>query len=237
MKLQQKKAEIKKKIIDAAVELMADEGFKNVSMRKIAKQAGVGDATIYNYFPSKEKILYGYFEQIITQSIADVDETQGIDEFEVHEKVQLLLEIHLGYLLNHREFVAEAFELAFLSPAAKYGAISPLKQQLTETFASYLEAAYDAGQLQPQSGSSFIPSLFWDYYIGVVAYWLRDDSEEFTQTTQLIDLSLALAMSVLESGILNKAGDMMGFLFRNHMFSGFDYVTKALNTIRPLKRR
>lgn len=237
MKRKEKKAEVRRKIINAAVELMSDDGFKNVSMRKIAKAAEVGDATIYNYFPNKEKILYGYFECIVEDTIEELNQTPDFHEYKLNEKVQLFLETHLSLLLSNREFVEEAFELAFLSPLAKFGAMSPVKNQISETFEGYLHAAYENEELVPQPGSSFLSSLFWDYYVGVLVYWLKDDSEEFTQTTQLIDLSLALAMSVLESGVMSKASDMVSFLFRHHLFSGFDYLTKAMNTVRTIKRR
>jgi len=54
-------------ILDASVDVIIEKGFKSASMREIARRAGVGDATIYNYFPTKEKLLYGYCEHIQQQ--------------------------------------------------------------------------------------------------------------------------------------------------------------------------
>jgi len=54
----------KERIFDAAVMLIAKDGFENVSMRDIANGAGVNAATIYNHFAGKEEILdtiYLYF--------------------------------------------------------------------------------------------------------------------------------------------------------------------------------
>ena len=48
------------RILEAAVDVITIKGFKAATMREIAKEAKVGDATIYNYFPTKEKVLYGY---------------------------------------------------------------------------------------------------------------------------------------------------------------------------------
>ncbi|CCN45708.1 putative Regulatory protein, TetR [Vibrio nigripulchritudo MADA3029] len=237
MKMKDKKAEVRRRIIDAAVDLMSEDGFKNVSMRKIAKAAEVGDATIYNYFPSKEKILYGYFEVVMEDTLKELDTIEEFDSYQLHEKVQCFIETNLSLLLSNREFVSEAFDLAYLSPLAKFGSMAPIRAKVSETFEGYLHLAYENEELEPQAGSSFLPSLFWDYYVGILAYWLKDDSEDFTQTTQLIDLSLAFAMSVLESGVLNRAGDMVSFLFRHHLFSGFDYLTKAMSTVRTIKRR
>ncbi len=232
----EKKAEVRRKIIDAAVELMSIDGYKNVSMRKIAKLAEVGDATIYNYFPSKEKILYGYFLQTLEDTFAEIEAIEGFDSYTLQEKLQLLLETNLSQFLVNREFVDEAFELAFLAPLAKFGAITPIKSALNKKFSEFLQQAYKSEELEEQAFNDFMPSLFWDYYLGVVVYWLKDDSEDFTNTTQLIDLSLSLAMSVLESGVVSKFGDMFSFLFRHHLFSGFEYLDKAMSSYRKIKK-
>jgi len=44
-------------IIEAGETLFADKGFHKVTMREIAKAAGVGVGTIYEYFPDKEALL------------------------------------------------------------------------------------------------------------------------------------------------------------------------------------
>ena len=50
-------AEVRKKsIILAAGPLFAEKGFHATSMREIAKKAGVSEALIYKYFPSKESL-------------------------------------------------------------------------------------------------------------------------------------------------------------------------------------
>lgn len=49
--------ETKEKIFFSAVELFAKNGFKSVSMRDIAREAGIKPASIYNHYKSKELIL------------------------------------------------------------------------------------------------------------------------------------------------------------------------------------
>ena len=47
---------VKKEILDAASELILDEGFHNLSMRKLASRLGMTATTIYNYFSNKDEI-------------------------------------------------------------------------------------------------------------------------------------------------------------------------------------
>ena len=57
------KEKTRAKILEEAVNLIIEKGFKNASMREMAKKSGVSNPTIYNYFPTKEKILYAYVEE------------------------------------------------------------------------------------------------------------------------------------------------------------------------------
>lgn len=52
-----------KQIIDAAVVVIAENGYHQAQVSKIAKQAGVADGTIYLYFKNKESILISLFEE------------------------------------------------------------------------------------------------------------------------------------------------------------------------------
>ena len=49
-------------IADACFELLATEGFAAMSMRRLAKSAGVSTGTLYHYFPDKDAILLHLFD-------------------------------------------------------------------------------------------------------------------------------------------------------------------------------
>lgn len=51
------KKSTKEKIFDASVDLFSKKGFNDVSVREIAKQAGIREGSIYNHYKNKEAIL------------------------------------------------------------------------------------------------------------------------------------------------------------------------------------
>lgn len=58
-----RKAEKRAQIIDAAVDVFAERGFHPARVSDIAKKAGVADGTIYLYFKNKEDLLLSIFEE------------------------------------------------------------------------------------------------------------------------------------------------------------------------------
>jgi AcrR family transcriptional regulator len=52
------KQRTRQEIAGAAFELIAERGFEQVRIAEIAERAGVSEATVYNYFPAKEDLIY-----------------------------------------------------------------------------------------------------------------------------------------------------------------------------------
>jgi AcrR family transcriptional regulator len=50
-------------ILDAARDLFVSEGYRNVSIRKIAERIAYSPAAIYSYFPSKDDIFFALAEE------------------------------------------------------------------------------------------------------------------------------------------------------------------------------
>lgn len=61
----------KNQILDAAAVVFAEKGFHPTTIRDIARQAGIADGTIYNYFASKPALLMGIFERMRDSIIQD----------------------------------------------------------------------------------------------------------------------------------------------------------------------
>src|SRR5215831_3404772 len=61
-KLRQKKF-LRQEILDAARELFVNEGYENVSMRRVAEKIEYSPTTIYLYFEDKASLLYAICEE------------------------------------------------------------------------------------------------------------------------------------------------------------------------------
>jgi AcrR family transcriptional regulator len=235
-----KQQQNQRQILKAAVELMSVHGFDGTSMKQIARAAGIGDATIYKYFPTKERLVLGYFEQAIADALAATFDTSGFDDFALQERLQRLVDALLEVLLADREFVAVARGLAAKSPLLLMGDTLPGKLAIKRAVVGFLDAAEAAGGIAPCDFKPLIGGLFADYLFTVVVYWLNDSSDEFSDTTRLVDLTLAVLVQALESGLLNKLSDLAGFLLRSQLSRLMQNGSALLDFVklaRPLARR
>ncbi len=232
------KDQIRKKLIDAAVEVMTEKGFNAATMREISSKAGLGTATIYHYFPDKEKILYTYFLEKHREVPALLQKVPDFSEFSLKEKLQIQIETLLDIYLQDREFVQEAFKMMFDSPLRTFTELSPVKDTFTGTANGFFEESIRKNEIKDHVFKNFLNNIYWDYASLVILYWCSDNSKGFVNTSQFIDMSLDIIVEVLKSGIISKLADIGVFLFRNHIYSNFQSVSKLfpikdiLNNIR-----
>ena len=231
------KEKTKIKILQSAVDLIIEKGFDNASLREMAKNAGLSNPTIYNYFPSKEKLLYAYIEQKHKEAVNTIQEIEDFHTYTLREQLQTLIETELELYLEDREFIIQIVDMVFHSSGLKVGKLYETNALFIETVEEMLSIAIEAEEIAEPPFKEHLPRLFWDYYIMVVAYWVKDDSEMFENTTQFIDHSLGLAEAVLHSDILSKASDLGMFFFKTHMLNSLQKFASKKESFSKIKRK
>ena len=234
---QEQKEKNRAHIISVAVDLMIRKGIKAATMREIARSAGIGDATIYNYFPTKEHILFAYYEDHVAYCDRQIAQIDGFDDFSFQEKVQCFFETSLDRYLADREFIAQSFKTIFFSMSQNFQQLEPIRQRFVSIVNRLLEAAIQAGEIPPLMFKDLIVQLFWDFYVTMVVYWASDTSEGFSQTTVLLDKSLDLSTSVLKAGLFNKLFDLGTFLFKNHVLNRMHFIASHIDDLDRLKKK
>src|SRR4051812_8679946 len=111
----QAKEKTKQNLVEAAVHVISKKGFRDATMREIADKAKVGDATIYKYFPTKESILFGYFELRMDDLIERLKAVPDFNEFSLQEQLHTVLETNLEIFADDRDLIQTAYEGVFLT--------------------------------------------------------------------------------------------------------------------------
>ena len=238
MKISQENKELTKiKILEAGVALIIEKGFKVASMREIAQKAGVSNPTIYNYFPTKEHMLYAYIEWKHQQARIILESIEGFHTYTLREQLQTFIETEIELYLEDREFIIQISEMVFHSSSIKLESIYATNRLFTETIAEMMAIAIDAGEIEKPPFEEFLPKIFWDYFVIVVAYWVKDDTPAFENTTQFIDHSMGVIEAILKSNLLNKASDLGMFLFKNHFLSAITRFSTKQSRFTKIKRK
>ncbi len=90
------------RILDAAIEVIAQHGYASSRVTDIAARAGVADGTIYLYFHNKEELLMeainSAFEGFLTRARTDLSQLQ-----DPRERLHRLAFLHLSMLGGNRD--------------------------------------------------------------------------------------------------------------------------------------
>jgi len=234
---QEQKEKNREKLLTAFVDLVTAKGVKAATMRDVTRAAGMGEATIYNYFPTKEAMVYAYYQDQFEALITALTQVPDFHTYTFQEQLQTAFETQLSLLIRDREFVGKTFKDAFLAMSQDYARVRPVKEVFIRIVRDIFEAAVEAGEIQDQVFLELMVQFFWEYDVGLVVYWLKDDSESFQATTTLIDKSIDLASASIRAGIANKVFDMGIFLFKNHVLSRMDLVRERVDMLHGIKRR
>jgi TetR/AcrR family fatty acid metabolism transcriptional regulator len=92
----------RERILKAAIEVFAKNGFYATRVSEIAKTAGVADGTIYLYFKNKDDVLITIFEEGIGRLLTILREVADSEEpFE--RRITRIIELQLGLLEEQRD--------------------------------------------------------------------------------------------------------------------------------------
>ncbi len=184
------------KILDIALGLFRTRGFDRTTMRDIAAEAGVATGAAYYYYPSKDAIVMAFYRRTFDEmqtKIGKVLDAPGSLEVRMRELIRVKLE-HFG---RNR---------GVLRGILKNGAdpkhpVSPFSAE-TKAFRE-MEIAWFRRLLRdehvrlPRELEARIPEVLWVLHIGMMFFWIADDSPRQLHTRRLIDQGMRTVTALL----------------------------------------
>jgi AcrR family transcriptional regulator len=192
----------KRQILDVALALFQEKGFRQTTMRDIADRAGIALGTTYNYFPTKEHLALYFFEAALERVLAR-HRREAPAEASLEEKVFLLISLELEEVEPYRELLPVIVSQAMVptSPLHPYSLESQrLKNRHLEHVAEMIREAIGRGELPALGYESMMLSAFWVFHLGMVMFWLNDESPLKEDTWVLLDKSLRFILGALRQG-------------------------------------
>ena len=178
-------------ILSTALDLFRERGYEETTMRAIAECAGVALGNAYYYFRSKEHLIQAFYAQSHQEHLAA---SRPILDREKDLKTRLkgVLYAKVSTSEPYHRFSASLFKTAAdpHSPLNPFSAESnPTRQESTALFA---EALFGSRTKVPEDLKEELPNLLWMYQMGLVLFWIYDNSPGRRRTHAMIDHTVDL---------------------------------------------
>jgi len=101
------------KILMAAMELFATDGFAGTSVNAVAKKAGVSKGLIYNYFESKDAIVKGLINMMLQKADDMMEQATAEKALSPKQELKNLIDVFFKTLEQQIEMMRWILPLAF----------------------------------------------------------------------------------------------------------------------------
>ncbi|MEX2456808.1 MAG: hypothetical protein WD381_05805 [Balneolaceae bacterium] len=216
-----KKTKKKIQISEAATErYLVNERF---TIKSLADELKMDSSEIYDLFPNRRSILEFYYESVIIRYQTLTAAIEGYNNFTMAEKLSNLALTVLDMFQERREFVSKTYNSMI--------ACSNRSTHFEKNFKNQLSYIYEQDKKQSTSASVFNGELTNRFIVlhfhGLINFWLRDSSEGYQKTMELVDKWTALVQEINYSSVIDRGFDLAKFAFYNSpLNSFFDFNNK-----------
>lgn len=200
-----KAEETRAKILDTALRLFRERGFDRTTMRDVAAEAGVATGAAYYYFRSKEELVMAFYlrtaEEAREEFAAAIASTKDL-----RKRIRALIDIKLRQFEDHRSLMTALLKAGVdpRDPLSPFGReTAEVREESVEWFARALEGANVA---IPKDLAPHLPRLIWLYHMGLIYFWIVDQSPGQRRTRRLLDGTLDLILQLLRIASLPLMG-------------------------------
>jgi AcrR family transcriptional regulator len=176
------------RILDAALELFRQEGFDTATMRDIARKAGVATGAAYYYYPSKDAIVMGFYQrsnaEMQPKMEAALSEVNGLEK-----RLCEVIRVKLAHFAPNRG-VLRALLRNGADPKHPLSPFSPQTKEVRDIdIAWFRRILVDCGVRIPRDLEPHLPGILWFFQMGVIFFWVIDESANQTRTERLLGLA------------------------------------------------
>ncbi len=163
-------AERRERILEAAREIVAERGFDGLTVRELARVAGVTAPTIYNLVGNRDQVLVAAVAEQTERFLASIERAEG--------DVLAVVDANLNELLRRPRYYRSLLRLLVSSEAA-----APARRDVSRALQGQLRDAL--GELAEEGGveawvdldalTAQLGSVLWGASVGWAHEWLSDE--------------------------------------------------------------
>jgi AcrR family transcriptional regulator len=200
-----KAEETRTKILDTALRLFRERGFEATTMRDVAAEAGVATGAAYYYFRSKEELVMAFYLRTAEEERERFAAALAVTK-DLKRRIRALIEIKLEQFADHRALLTALLKAGVdpRDPLSPFGEqTAPVREQSMQWFT---RAVAESDAKVPKDLAPHLPRLLWLYHMGLIYYWVIDESPGQRRTQKLLDGTLELIVQLLKIASLPMMG-------------------------------
>jgi AcrR family transcriptional regulator len=202
-----KAEETRERILDSALELFRKKGFDETTMRDIAAEAGVATGAAYYYFRSKEELVMAFYVRTAEEARQLWPEIIGRGG-DLRKRLRAIIDFKFEQFAKHRRLLVALVRIGIdpahpLSPFGKE--TEPMREESIDAFRMAIEGS---STRIPKDLHDDLPRLLWLYQMGLILFWMFDESPRQARTRKLIDGTLDLLVRLIQISSLPLMGPL-----------------------------
>ena len=175
------------RILDSALALFRQEGFDAATMRGIAEKAGVATGAAYYYYPSKDAIVMDFYRRSCAEMQPKIEALEPATGLET--RLRELIRVKLVHFAPNRGVLRTLLRNG-ADPRHPLSPFSPETREIRDIdIAWFRRILVDCGMRIPRDLEPELPGVLWFFQMGVIFFWVIDESPNQTRTTRLLDLA------------------------------------------------
>lgn len=181
----------RRKLVETSLALFRDRGVEATTMRDIARAAGLSLGAAYYYFPSKDSIVFAFYDANQAAFEADAERAHG----SVRERLGALLHGKLHAIRDHRKLLG-AIVPRLVDPGDPLSAFSSQTRAVRDrAIAVFARTLADSGV--PDDRVPLVAGALWLFHLAVMLVFVHDTSRGQRKSHGLIDDALDLIVMML----------------------------------------
>ena len=191
-----KSEETRTRILDAALTLFRERGFEQTTMREVAQAAGVAVGAAYYYFDSKDAIVLAFYERAQAEMLPSIAESLSRAKT-LESRLRTVISGKFDYFAPNRRLLGALS--AHTDPEHPLSPFGRETRVIREADVALFErAATDSGVKLPPSVRPYLARLLWMYQMGLILFWVYDNSPAQKRTQLLYDKTLKMLLITLK---------------------------------------
>jgi AcrR family transcriptional regulator len=196
-----KSEETRTRILNAALGSFRERGFEAATMRDIAESAGVATGAAYYYFPSKEAIVMDFYQRSCDEMQPKIEEALK-EAGGLEERLRVLIRVKLVQFGPNRG-VLRALLRNGADPRHPLSPFSPETKTIRDIdIAWFQRIVIDGGVRIPKDLAPHLPGILWFFQMGVIFFWVIDESPGQTRSERLLGLATKSVTSLIRISAL-----------------------------------